>query len=471
MKNTNVMFPPSYAISNGTNGGISAVPHTDAKEEISKEPGDPVHPEIPGWFSEHCPVWPGEAHFLKVEKVLFEGKSEFQSMMVFKSSAYGKVFVLDGALQLTEKDECSYQEMMTHLPLCSIPNPKKVLLIGGGDGGILREISRHSSVEQIDICEIDTMLIDVYKTFFPDIAIGYEDPRVRLNVIDGTLFLDSAPRDTYDAIIVDCFDPMRPDHELFESPFFELISKALRPGGVLCIQAESIWFKSLDIEELLTISRETFKGTVDYAWTIVPAYPSGVIGFLLCSTEGPYVDFRNPINPIDTEKAFGVANKPLKFYNSEVHSASFCLPSFAKKVIDTKAESSTIVDEENNLKIGQNGVFADVAAGWYTDFSTACPGISFMKSVPEGTYDAIILDAFQGMGPDADIVGDKSFLESVIKGLRPGDVVSTPAESLRLSNFVMADTIANCRKIFKGSVNYAWTSVPCYPRQYLLKIN
>ncbi|OMO81540.1 Spermidine/spermine synthases family [Corchorus capsularis] len=227
-----------------------------------------------GWFAEHCPIWPGEAHFLKVEKVLFEGKSKYQSMMVFQSSGYGKVFVLDGALQLTEKDECSYQEMMTHLPLCSIPHPNKVLLIGGGDGGILREISRHNSVQSIDICEIDTMLIDVYKEFFPDIAIGYDDPRVTLHVRDGT------------------------EHELFESPFFELAAKALRPGGVMCIQAESL---------------------------------CGVIGFLLCSTQGPKVDFKNPVNPIDPNQTSGVAKGPLKFYNSEVHSAAFCLPTFAKK--------------------------------------------------------------------------------------------------------------------------------------------
>ncbi|KAK7317197.1 hypothetical protein RJT34_01211 [Clitoria ternatea] len=272
-----------------------------------EEPTSHVHPHIPGWFSEYSPLWPGQAHLLKVEKICFQGKSKYQNMLVFESSTYGKVFVLDGALQLTQKDECSYQEMMTHLPLCSIPNPKKVLLIGGGDGGILREISRHCSVEQIDICEIDTMLINLYSDFFPEVAVGYRDSRVKLHVIDGTLFLNSVRRGTYDAIIVDAFDPMRPDHELFESEFFELVSKALRPGGVLCIQAESI---------------------------------CGVIGFLLCSTEGPYVDFRSPINPIDPEN-YGISRQPLKFYNSEVHSAAFCLPSFAKSFPDTKAKGSS----------------------------------------------------------------------------------------------------------------------------------
>ncbi|KAI4336121.1 hypothetical protein L6164_014689 [Bauhinia variegata] len=334
------MVPHSSCLTYNGKNGVSALPNRASQVLHNEEPDSHIHPKVPGWFSEDCPIWPGQAHFLRVEKILFQGKSKYQSMMVFQSSTYGKVFVLDGALQLTEKDECSYQEMMTHLPLCSIPNPKKVMLIGGGDGGILREISRHSSVEQIDICEIDTMLIDVYKEFFPDVAIGYEDCRVKLHVTDGTLFLNSVPSGTYDAIIVDAFDPIRPDHELFESEFFELVSKALRPGGVLCIQAESIWFKSLDIEQLLTKCRQIFKGCVDYAWTTVPAYPSGVIGFLLCSTDGPCVDFRNPINPIDPQN-YGISKQPLKFYTTEVHSAAFCLPSFAKKFTDPKAKSSS----------------------------------------------------------------------------------------------------------------------------------
>nr|AFK40887.1 unknown [Lotus japonicus] len=149
---------------------------------------------IPGWFSEISPMWPGEAHSLKVEKILFQGRSDYQNVMVFQSSTYGKVLVLDGVIQLTERDECAYQEMITHLPLCSIPNPKKVLVIGGGDGGVLREVSRHSSVEKIDICEIDKMVVDVSKEFFPDIAVGFEDPRVSLHIGDGVAFFEGSSR-------------------------------------------------------------------------------------------------------------------------------------------------------------------------------------------------------------------------------------------------------------------------------------
>ncbi|MQM11755.1 hypothetical protein Taro_044666 [Colocasia esculenta] len=143
---------------------------------------------IPGWFSEISPMWPGEAHSLKVEQILFQGKSEYQNVVVFQSSTYGKVLVLDGVIQVTERDECAYQEMITHLPLCSIPNPKKVLVIGGGDGGVLREVERHSSVEHIDICEIDGMVVEVSKQFFPNLAVGYEDPRVSLHIGDDAPF-------------------------------------------------------------------------------------------------------------------------------------------------------------------------------------------------------------------------------------------------------------------------------------------
>ncbi|KAG9448719.1 hypothetical protein H6P81_008684 [Aristolochia fimbriata] len=298
--------------------------------EDGKEP-DCISSIIPGWFSEIR-----EAHSLKVEKILFEGKSDYQNVMVFQSSTYGKVLVLDGVIQVTERDECAYQEMITHLPLCSIPNPKKVLIIGGGDGGVLREVSRHSSVEQIDICEIDGMVVEVSKQFFPELAVGYEDPRVTLHVGDGVAFLKAVPEGTYDAIIVDSSDPIGPAQELFEKPFFESVAKALRPGGVVCTQAESIWLHMHIIEDIVSVCRQIFKGSVNYAWTTVPTYPSGVIGFMLCSTEGPAVDFKHPVNPIDENADQCKAKGPIKFYNAEIHSAAFCLPSFAKKVIDLK---------------------------------------------------------------------------------------------------------------------------------------
>ncbi|XP_042405534.1 spermidine synthase 1-like [Zingiber officinale] len=304
-----------------TNGSLGS-----AKDDLSAV--------MPGWFFEISPMWPGEAHSLKVENVLFQGKSDYQDVMVFQSSTYGKVLVLDGVIQCTERDECAYQEMITHLPLCSIPNPKKVLVVGGGDGGVLREVSRYSSVEQIDICEIDKMVIDVSKEFFPKMAIGYEDPRVNLYVGDGVEFLRNASEGTYDAIIVDSSDPIGPAQELFEKPFFRSVAKALRPGGVVCTQAESIWLHMHIIEDIVSNCHQIFKGSVNYAWTSVPTYPSGVIGFVICSTEGPAVDFRHPVYHINEDDHCHKSVGPLKFYNSEIHSAAFCLPSFAKRMFN-----------------------------------------------------------------------------------------------------------------------------------------
>ncbi|KAJ9563807.1 hypothetical protein OSB04_008967 [Centaurea solstitialis] len=261
---------------------------------------------IPGWFSEISPMWPGEAHSLKVEKILFQGKSDYQDVMVFQSATYGKVLVLDGVIQLTERDEC--------------------FGYGGGDGGVLREVARHSSVEHIDICEIDKMVVDVSKEYFPDVAVGYQDPRVTLHVGDGVAFLKAAPAGSYDAVIVDSSDPIGPAQELFEKPFFESVAKALRPGGVVCTQAESIWLHMHIMKILLRIADRSLKGL-------------GVIGFMLCSTEGPEVDFKNPINPIDVVENQTKSTVPLKFYNQEIHSAAFCLPSFAKKVIEAKSQN------------------------------------------------------------------------------------------------------------------------------------
>jgi spermidine synthase len=303
---------------------------------------------VSGWFSEprscsdkagkemkemyfNNPMWPGEAHSLKVEKILYKENSEYQEVLVFESLAYGKVLVLDGIVQVTEKDECVYQEMITHLPLCSIKAPKNVLVVGGGDGGVLREVSRHSSVEHIDICEIDKMVIDVCKKFFPEMAVGFEDPRVHLHVGDATEFLRNAPEGKYDAVIVDSSDPVGPAQELVEKPFFETIARALRPGGVLCSMAESMWLHMHLIQDMLSTCRQTFKGSVHYAWTNVPTYPSGAIGFLLCSTEGSPVDFKNPINPIENLDDALKYRGELKYYNSQIHKAAFALPSFVKR--------------------------------------------------------------------------------------------------------------------------------------------
>ena len=290
-------------------------------------------------------MWAGCAMSLEVEEVLHEEQSKYQDIMLFQSRTFGKVLVLDGVIQLTERDEHAYQEMIAHLPLCSLKRPpKKVCVIGGGDGGVLREICRHASVESVDICEIDEAVPRVSKQFLPEIGCGYDDPRVTLHLRDGVAFLREAAEGTYDAIIVDSSDPVGPAAELFEQPFYATMHRALAPGGAVCTQAESLWLHLPLIRPLAEACRRTFVGgAVSYGFTTIPTYPSGQIGFMLCSKadpslEGGKLDFSTPQRPPPAggrERAPGSPFAPpgagLRYYNEEVHRGAFLLPQFAKE--------------------------------------------------------------------------------------------------------------------------------------------
>jgi len=142
-----------------------------------------------GWFSEICDMWPGMALSIEIERVLFSKKTHFQQIDLFQTKSHGKMLVLDGIIQLTEVDEFAYHEMMAHVPLFAHPNPKSVLVIGGGDGGVLREVGRHTCIESIDFCEIDDEIIKLSKKFLPQIACGFDDPRININIEDGSQFI------------------------------------------------------------------------------------------------------------------------------------------------------------------------------------------------------------------------------------------------------------------------------------------
>ena len=256
-----------------------------------------------GWFSEVSDeMWPGQAMSLKIDEVLFRGKSDFQDVMVFQSAKHGRVLILDGVIQATERDEFSYQEMITNLPLCSLKDPpKKVLVVGGGDGGVLREIVRHPTIEHLDIAEIDGLVIEMSKKYFPGMSCGFDDDRVHVHVTDGIKFVGDTEEGTYDAIIVDSSDPVGPAAVLFERAFFEKIHRALKPGGVVCTQGECIWLHAELIKDVLEMCKDIFKnGSVQYGFTTIPTYPSGQIGFVMaCKPDenGKTATFVKPERP------------------------------------------------------------------------------------------------------------------------------------------------------------------------------
>ena len=186
-------------------------------------------------------MWPGQAMSLKVNQILHHEKSKYQDVLVFESSDYGTVLVLDNVIQCTERDEFSYQEMITHLAMNAHPNPKKVLVIGGGDGGVLREVVKHESVEEATLCDIDEAVIRVSKKYLPGMSIGFQHPNAKTHVGDGFEFLKNRQNE-FDVIITDSSDPEGPAENLFKKSYFELLRDALREGGVITTQGCSLPF-------------------------------------------------------------------------------------------------------------------------------------------------------------------------------------------------------------------------------------
>ncbi|GMM31047.1 spermidine synthase [Martiniozyma asiatica (nom. inval.)] len=287
-----------------------------------------THPMIKdGWFAEISDtMWPGQAMSLRVKEVLNAEQTKYQDLLVFDSTDYGKVMVLDGAIQSTERDEFAYQEMITHLAMNSHPNPKKVLVIGGGDGGVLREIVKHETVEEAILCDIDEGVINNSKKFLPHMAQGFEHEKVKVHVGDGFEFLKKY-QNTFDVIITDSSDPEGPAASLFQKPYFQLLSDALTEKGVITTQAESIWIHLEIIKNLKKACADVFP-VVEYSYCTIPTYPTGQIGFMVCSKDAN-ANVKKPLRSISVEEE----DKIYRYYTKDIHEASFVLPNFAKKAL------------------------------------------------------------------------------------------------------------------------------------------
>lgn len=269
-------------------------------------------------------MWQGISLSLEVEEVLFSKKSRFQQIDVIQTTNHGRMLVLDGIIQLTTFDEFAYQEMLAHVPLFAHPKPESLLVIGGGDGGVLREAARHDTIRTIDFCEIDEAVIDVSREFFPTLSRGFDDSRVKIHIEDGSLFLNQHPGE-YDVIIVDSSDPIGPAAILFEQPFYEGLKNALKPGGIIATQGESFFLHEDYVADMVRMTKKLFLRQA-YSYFLVPTYPGGHIGICLGSM-GP--ELEKPSRHVSD-----AVQDQLKYYTPEIHTASFVLPNFAKKLIE-----------------------------------------------------------------------------------------------------------------------------------------
>ncbi|WP_341877506.1 polyamine aminopropyltransferase [Defluviitalea saccharophila] len=254
----------------------------------------------------------------KVNKSLHTEKTDFQQLDMIQTKEFGNMLVLDGMVMTTEKDEFVYHEMVTHPVLFTHPNPKHVLVVGGGDGGAIREVLKHPQVEKVVLVEIDGKVIEYSKKYLPSIAGKLDDARVEVLVDDGFMHIHKN-KNQYDVIMVDSTEPVGPAAPLFERGFYQGIYESLKEDGLFVAQTDNPWFKSELIKKVFKDVREIFPITKLYTCNI-PTYPSGMWTFTIGSKKyDPEAVDISTIPEIDT-----------KYYTPKIHKACFVLPRFVE---------------------------------------------------------------------------------------------------------------------------------------------
>jgi len=262
---------------------------------------------------------------IKVRNHLFSQKSEFQQIDIFDSEEFGRFLTIDGLMMLTEKDEFIYHETIVHTPMAVHPNPKKILVIGAGDGGVIRELTRYSNVKEIDLVEIDELVIKASKEYLPQTANKLNDSRVTVHIQDGLKFVRSKV-DMYDLIIVDSTDPIGPGEGLFTREFYGNCFNALNDDGIMVNQHESPFYKNttLAMQRAHKRIKESFPIAKVYQ-AHIPTYPSGYWLFGFASKKYHPIDNLN-LKWEDNEIA-------TKYYNLDLHKGSFALPNYVKELL------------------------------------------------------------------------------------------------------------------------------------------
>ncbi len=264
----------------------------------------------------------------RIDERLHEVKTDHQHLIIFHNARYGRVMVLDGVVQTTEKDEFIYHEMMAHVPLFAMDRAKRVLIIGGGDGGMLREVTRHREVEHITLVEIDRQVIDMCRTYLPNHSQGaFDDPRVHIVIEDGFNFVQTT-RDRFDVIISDSTDPIGPGEALFKADFYAHCKRCLTPGGLLVAQ-NGVAFMQLD--EVKTTSWRLSRVFDDwYFYTAaIPTYVGGVMTFAWATDN-------RALRGMDIESLkarYQASGIETRYYNAEIHRAAFALPQYLRDAV------------------------------------------------------------------------------------------------------------------------------------------
>ncbi len=255
--------------------------------------------------------------FFEILKVLYTEESAFQKIEVVENAYLGRILFLDGLVQTTEKDEFYYHEMLVHPALHAHPSPKNVLIIGGGDGGTLKEVLLHP-VEEVHFVEIDAEVIEVCKNYFPWLKKVLPDPRVKLVIDDGVEYIRES-RGFFDVVLIDSSEPIGPSTALHEKDFYRMLKTRLKPESIVAAQMGSPFFHQDELRRKFNFIKEEFPVAHLYIGP-VPTYPGG---------EWSYGFFSQKTNPLTLHRE---PPKSLKYYNQSIHRACFALPNVLKDI-------------------------------------------------------------------------------------------------------------------------------------------
>lgn len=276
------------------------------------------------WFRET--LHPGYGQSFEITETLAEEETDYQKLAIYRTPALGRVLTLDGAVQTTEADEFYYHEMIAHLPLFAHGAARRVLIIGGGDGGTLREVLKHREVERATMVEIDSRVVELSRQHLPGLSDGaFDDPRANLLIGDGTRFVKESG-DAFDVVIIDSTDPIGPSIPLFEEPFYRDCARLLGADGILIRQAGVPFFQRDEYRDTYDMLRNAFQAA-RVALAAVPTYCGGHMALALASNNTDGLDR----NRASLANAFGAAGIETRYYTPAIHESCFVLPAFMSK--------------------------------------------------------------------------------------------------------------------------------------------
>ncbi len=262
----------------------------------------------------------------RIKRAITHVETPYQVIDLYETEDSGRLLVHDGAVMLTTADEAAYHEMIVHVPMLTHPNPRRVLVVGGGDGGTLRELVRHPTLELARQVEIDGEVVRVAREHLAGLATAFDHPKVDLVIGDGVKAVEEAEPGSYDVILVDSTDPLGPAVPLFEEPFYRSVHRALAEDGLLAQQVASTFYH---LELYVTIVRR-LRGIFPLVRPFtsqIPAYPSGNWGFALAS-KGP-----DPLRGLEAERCEPI-EQDARYWNREIHRAAFALPNHARRELE-----------------------------------------------------------------------------------------------------------------------------------------